>query len=344
MVGLGLGLGLGPRDARAGSVDIRGQTIRFVNYTNWIGKGEYDAFKAATGCEVREVPINEGRSERVATDPTSTDMILDPTGSLGLLEAASLLAPLNLANIPNYALIRDSFKQDVASPQQSKAVPTDYGRTGILYRTDLVTEPMESWADFWKAAPKHSGKVVIPDGPPEVLRNTLLMLGLNGSSHDEAEVGRAADAVIELKKYVGYFGSVDVVKRLLEGSAAMAHCEDWQGSSAVRENPTKLRWVDPKEGAAGYLDCIAAINKSEVVPAIEQFLNFHLEPKIAANFCNTLSAAPIEQASEQYVDATIKNDPITNPPPEVLNRIVYWSYLGEAQRYWDDAWTRVKAA
>ena len=119
----------------------------------------------------------------------------------------------------------------------------------------------------------------------------------------------------------------------------------WQGSSALRENPkASLRWVDPKEGSAGYLDCIGAVSKSEVRPAIEQFLNFHLEPENAANFCNTLSAAPIEPASEKYVDDSIRKDPITNPPAEVLQRIVYWSYLGEAQRYWDDAWTRVKAA
>src|SRR5262245_28772168 len=206
-LGLALGAGLDWRSARAAAPDIRGQTIRFVNYTNWIGKGEYDKFKAATGAEVREVPINDGRSERVAADPASADMILDPTGSLGVLEAAGLLAPLNPANIPNYALIHDSFKQGLASPQQGKAIPTDYGRTGILYRTDLVPEHIESWADFWSAAPNHAGKVVLPDSAPEVLRNTLLMLGLNGSSHDEGEVGRAADAVIKIKPYVGYFGS-----------------------------------------------------------------------------------------------------------------------------------------
>jgi spermidine/putrescine transport system substrate-binding protein len=325
--------------------DIRGQTIRFVNYTAWIGKGEYDKFKAQTGAEVREIPLNEGRSQRVVADPTSADMILDPLGPLGMIDAAGLLATLTLANIPNYALIHDSFKQGLASPPQSKAVPIDWGRTGILYRTDLVSEQVSKWADFWSAASKHSGKVVIPDSPNHVIRNALLMLGLNGNSHDEAEVKRAADAIIRLKRDVGAFASPDAVKRLLEGSAVLVMAEDWQGSSALRENPkVALKWVDPAEGAAGYLDCIGAINKTEVQPAIEQFLNFHLDPQVAANFCNTLSTAPIEPASGKYLDDSIKKDAVTNPPADVLNRVVYWSYLGEAQRYWDDAWTRVKSA
>ncbi len=344
---LGLALGAaGAFPARAADpADISGQTIRFINYTNWIGAGEYEKFKAETGCEVREIPINQGRSERVVADPTSADMVLDPLGPLGLINAAGLLAKLDLANIPNYALVHDSFKQGLASPGESKAVPIDYGRTGILYRSDVVSEAMGSWADFWKAAPNHSGKIIVPDSPNHLLRNALLMLGFDGSSHDPSEIDRAADAIIDIKPHVGAFSTPDAVKRLLEGSAVLVMAEEWQGSSALRENPNvALRWVDPAEGAAGYLDCIGAVAGTEVQPAIEQFLNFHLEPENAANFCNTLSSAPIVPASEKYVNDALKNDPVLNPPEEVLNRLAYWSYLGEAQRLWDDAWTRVKSA
>ncbi len=327
------------------AVDISGQTIRFINYTNWIGEGEYDKFKAATGADVREIPINEGRSERVVADSTSVDMVSDALGPLGIIDAAGLLATLDLANIPNYAKVHDSFKQGLAGPGQAKAIPTDYGRTGILYRADLVVESMTSWADFWKAAPQQVGKVILPDLPNHTLRNALLMLGFDGSSTNASEIDRAADAIIDIKPHVATFTTPDVVKRLLEGSAALVMAEDWQGSSAVRENPDAgLRWVDPNEGAAAYLDCIGAVTGTEVQDAIEQFLNFHLEPENAANFCNTLSVAPIVPESEQYVNEAIRNDPILNPSDEVLGRLSYWSYLGEVQRLWDDAWTRVKSA
>jgi len=330
---------------RPATADISGQTIRFVNYTNWIGAGEYDEFLARTGCEVREIPTNHDRSQRVVADPTSVDMVLDPLGPLGLINAAGLLATLDLSRIPNYELVHASFKRGLASPEQSKAVPIDWGRTGILYRADLVSEPMTSWADFWAAAPAYTRQVLLPDSQDHALRNALLMLGLDGSSEDAAEIDRAAEAIIAIKPYVGAFGAVDTVKRLLDGSAVMAMAEDWQGSSAVRENPeVDLVWIDPSEGAAGYLDCIGAPTTTEVLPAVEDFLNFHLEPEIAANFCNTLSVAPIMPASEPYIDAAIKDNPITNPPSAVLDRISYWSYLGNAQRLWDDAWARVKSA
>jgi spermidine/putrescine-binding protein len=109
-------------------------------------------------------------------------MILDPLGPLGLVDAAGLLAKLDLANIPNYALVHDSFKQGLAAAEQSKAVPIDYGRTGILYRTDLVSGTMDSWSDFWKAVPQQTRKVILPDSPNHTLRNALLMLGFDGSS------------------------------------------------------------------------------------------------------------------------------------------------------------------
>lgn len=329
----------------AGPADIEGQVVRFVNYTNWIGEGEYEKFKSETGAEIREVPVNTGRSSRVVADPSSVDMVLDPLGSLGRVDSAGLLATLNLANIPNFELVDDSFKQGLAGEAETKAVPIDYGRTGILYRTDVVQEEPTSWSDFWAMAPDYSGKVIIPESQDHDLRNALLSLGYDGNTTDAGQVNEAADLLITIKPFLAQFSTTDVVKRLLEGSTVLAMAEDWQGSSAIRDNPdVPLRWVDPTDGVAGYLDCIGAVNTTQVMPAIEQFLNFHLEPENAANFSNTLSVAPIVPASVPFLKQVIREDPIINPPAEVLARITYWGYLGEAQRSWDDAWARVKSA
>src|SRR5581483_2629529 len=151
-----------------------GGTIRFVNYTSWIGKGEYGAFKKRSGVSIHEIPVNTGRSQHVAADPSSADMILDPVGAgLGILNAAGLLLPLDLRKIPNYRLIAHAFKRDVASPGVHKAIPTDFGRTGILIRTDIVKYPIVSWEDFFRLIPKYPGKAVLLDEVNESLRNAI---------------------------------------------------------------------------------------------------------------------------------------------------------------------------
>jgi hypothetical protein len=77
---------------------------------------------------------------------------------------------------------------------------------------------------------------------------------------------------------------------------------------------------------------------------MEAFINFHLSPQVAGTFSNTVSAAPIEVSAARYVKPAIKGSKITYPPTSVLKRLVYWGYLGEAQRYWDDAWSSFQAA
>jgi spermidine/putrescine transport system substrate-binding protein len=323
-----------------------GGTIRFVNYTGWIGKGEYAAFKKRSGLSIHEIPVNTGRSQHVAADPSSADMILDPVGAgLGILNAAGLLLPLDLRKIPNYRLIAHAFKRDVASPAVHKAIPTDFGRTGILIRTDIVKDPIRSWKDFFRLIPKYPGKAVLLDEVNESLRNAILSLAYKGNTTNTSEVNKGADLLISVKKDIASLVTANAGKMILQGAAAFGMLEDWEGNQTITENPkAPLKWIDPIEGAAGYLDAIAAIKGTKMLPEIEEFLNFHLMPKIAANFSNTLSSAPVEPAAAKYVNKKVVRSKITYPPQRVLEKIVYWGYLGDAQRAWDDAWARFKAA
>jgi spermidine/putrescine-binding protein len=340
----GSGTGSTGSGAATEEESISGQTIRFVNYTDWIGKGQYRDFKQKTGVTVKEIAVNSERVAKIAADPSSADLVLLDLHQAGQLNAAGLLATWNLDNIPNYDNVDAAFKDGFAADDVGKVLATDYGRTGIVYRTDMVTEEITSWNDVWDLAPKYSGKVSFLDNEVGVVPITLLTLGYPGNSQDEDQVNEAADKLIEIKPHLSALVTGDHMKPLLDGTAAIGMVEDWAGSAGVTGNPdVPLKWVDP-EKTTGYLDCWGAVEGTDVMAALEAFANFSFTPEVYANYCNTLSIASIVPEADPLIDAKIKDNPITYPPPEVYDTVEFQDYLGQGQRYHDDAWARFKSA
>ena len=65
------------------------------------------------------------------------------------LDRKARLQKLDLSRIPNTKHISKDFKGLWWDPTDEYQVPKDFGTTGILYRTDLISKVPESWRDFY---------------------------------------------------------------------------------------------------------------------------------------------------------------------------------------------------
>ena len=343
------GLGAMADIARAGvRASTSSVTLKFINYINWIGKNEYADFAKATGINVQEIVANTGneRIAKILSDPSAADMVLLDLHSGARLADAGKLAKLDYMKIPNYGkYVNPAFKIGLVSPKQALGIPTDYGRVGILYRSDLMKEAPKSWKDFWKLAPKYSGKVNMIDDEAGVIQAALLMLGLNPNSRNQAQIAKAGDALVAIKPHLLQIESVDDGKPMIEGSAVMGLVEDFAGTAAILNNPhVPLKWVNPSDGMPGYLDIWCAIKGTSELAAVEKFMNYHLTPKVSGTFDDTLSIASIEPASNRFIKPALRNNPVANPPASVYKHVAFQTDLGTAQAYWDNEWLRFESA
>jgi spermidine/putrescine transport system substrate-binding protein len=320
-------------------------TIRLITYINWIGKGELKDFKADSGVTVKQIAANssDDRLTKIQSDPNAGDFVLADLSFAGRLDGLGLLAELDLSKIPNIELVDDPFRIDLASPDKAKMAPTDFGRSGILYRKDKVTEPLESWADFFALAPKYSGKVSMLDFSDGTLPVALIAAGHSTNTTDEGEVKDAADMLVAIKPHVRAFITADEAKPMLDGSAVMGQVEDWAAAPALKEDKN-LAWVDPSDGIHAYVEGWVALKASPHLEEVHRLMNFHLQPKVAANFANTLSIAPIQRDAVKFIDPALRKSPVTNPSPDVLDRIEFKKFVGADQKMYDDAWARFKSA
>ncbi|MGB3481721.1 MAG: spermidine/putrescine ABC transporter substrate-binding protein [Mycobacterium sp.] len=319
-----------------------GGPIVMVNYPDWIGKTEIADFKAQSGIDVREVTgLTEGGSAsqaaQLARNKGDYDMALAGNVLAKTLELGGMIQEVDFANIPNRAKIDSQFLD-----QYPWGIPVEYGKLGLAYRTDLLPEPPRSWAEMFDMAPQLSGKFTFPDYDVDVMSMAILALGDDINTADPAQITAAKDKLISVKPYLKAFLATDAAKPLIEGSVVMAALHDYDMPAAMKAND-KIAWIAPSEGLPAYLDGWVALSGTSRTSDIEKFMNFHLEPKVYADFINNTGAAFLMPEAEPFIDPEILNNPALGLDPSV--KLQWQNFIDEAGvKLRNAAWDAVKAA
>jgi spermidine/putrescine transport system substrate-binding protein len=332
-----------PASSAAGNQPLSGQII-FMNYPEWIGSHEVADFQAKyPNVTVKQVEgLTSGVSAaaaQIAQNKDTYDMSLGGPVLGEQLRQGGLLQPVDFANIPNIKNVGQHFID--AYPW---GPPTDFGKTGIGYRSDMVSDPITSWADLWNLAPKYSGKIVFVDFDVDVLGAALKYKGFSVNSADPDELNQAKDALLEIKPHLLAFAPTDITKPMIKGEAAITVDYDYDIAAAA-EKESSITWVAPSEGMPAYLDGWLAVKGTDRLPEVEAFMNFHLEPKIYADFINTTGSAYVIKSAEPYIKPAIVNNPSLKYDDAALQTVEFEKFLGaEATKLRSQIWEEVKAA
>jgi spermidine/putrescine transport system substrate-binding protein len=329
-----------PSEASVAAGAVTG-TVNFLNFTGWASPTTYDDFAAAfPGASVNEIAwaSNDDTVLKAKDRAGDIDVVLVDGTTFPRLAAIGALA--ELGDVPNMALVADEYKSNEWDPENLSFAPTDHGRTGIIYRKDLVTTPPTSWADFFAMAPEYSGKVAMLDYQGSVINNVLKMLGKPVGSVDDADMAEVLDVLTTVKPHLLAIAT-EVGTTVANGDAVMAMADAYDAQLALTTNPDVV-FVDPSEGQAGYLEGLAILDgpRNDVARA---FVNFFLEQQNYAEFINTV-ASPYVQPDNPGIDDVLKNSPVINPSAEVVARLEFQPFLGEDQVKRDEVWDAFKSA
>ncbi len=316
-------------------------TLNLLNFTGWAGPTTYADFAAAfPGATVNEIAwaSNDDTISKARDRAGDIDVVLVDGTTFPRLSALGVLG--ELGEMPNMAFVADQYKGNSWDPENKSFAPTDHGRTGIVYRKDLVATPPTSWADFFAMAPEYSGKVAMLDYQLSVMNNVLVMLGKPVGSTEEADLAAALEVLTTVKPHLLAI-STEVGKAVANGDAVMAMCDAYDAQLALTSNPDVV-FVDPSEGQVGYLEGFAILDgpRNDLAKA---FINFFLEPTNYAGFINAV-ASPYVQPDNAGIDAALKASPVINPPADVVAKLSYHVFLGEDQPKFDAVWDAFKAA
>ena len=318
-------------------------TATILNYAGWMGKHNVSDWQALhPGAFIKQ--NTEGAISNSATVAELKARQSSFTGALGDLAvvgqsiAAGILQPLDWSKIPNVSLVEPTFRT-----AYSHGVPSDYGKVGIGYRTDLVKEDITSWHDVWRLAPKYSGKIVFIDLDRDCIGSALKYLGYSTNTTSSAQLNRALRALIAIKPHLQAILGYNIGTGLAKGTTYIAMDWDYDVALAQQSNP-HVRWVLPQEGATAYLEGFFALKNTPQLAVFESFFNFFLEPRQYADFVNTTGTAFVEKAATPYVKKSIAGNSALLVDPVTLSHVEFEEFVGAAAALYTSVWDQFKSA
>jgi spermidine/putrescine transport system substrate-binding protein len=312
------------------------------NWIDYMPQSVLDAFSAEYGVKVLYVTYDsqEEAVEQIRTGQVNFDVAVIENDLIPDLVSAGLIAELDPLHIPNIKNISANFRDLVYDPNNKHTIPYGWGTTGILVRTDLVTQPVTRWADLWN--PRYTGKVVARAQPQELLSVALKALGCQLNTENPAELESALERLRQLKPAIERNDVLPdpALEKLLSGEAVLM--VGWPGDLLIARRRNKaVSYVLPAEGTMMWGDNFVISARSPDRYTAELFLNFLLRPQIGSQIANATQYASANAAAQNLMDAAIINDPAIYPPGQDIRKAEWYMPLSSAGRdLYDQTWQR----
>lgn len=320
-------------------------TLSLYNWGDYIARSVLDAFVAREVAAGRALEIVEdvflSEAEMVAKLKTLAaydvvfpiDYLLDELVRNGSLRR---IDPASLANVKHLGKHFAPWHNDEGTVY---AIPYLWGTTGIGYDSEKVDKPTS-----WKALfdPRYAGHISVIDSKGDVMDQALLAAGLDINSRDKAKIREVVAPMLQQQKQILRAYDSNPARALTSGDTWIAQIDSGDLLAAQASKPS-LQYVIPDEGAALWTDYVAIASASKSPELALRFIDYLLEPEVAASNANTLSfATPNGTALEQdLIDAA--DDPHIYPPPEViahLQRSQNW--VGGNAALVDELWQQLR--
>ncbi len=270
------------------------------------------------------------------------DLVVPPDYYVAEMARAGLIQPLDHDRIPNLKNLYPEFRDPDYDPGNRYSVPYQWGTTGLAYRASEVKQPVDSWGVFFDPA-QYQGPFLLLDEMRETIGAALKYLGYSLNDTDPAHLEEAKRLLIDAKRRgLGFAGSVEGRSRLLAGDAVVVH--NYSGDIfQIQEEDDDIVYVIPQEGGTIWMDAVAMPTSAPHPDLAYAFLNFILEPEIAAAISNyTFYASPVK-AAEPFLDPELLGNPAVYPAPGIRAKLEFIRDVGDALPLFDRIWTEVKA-
>ena len=304
--------------------------VNVFNWEDYIDESVLQDFEAETGIRVNYMRFttNEDMMVQVEANPGAFDVVFPSDYMVERMLNKGLLEEINYDHIPNIQYIMESLRDPAYDPKGAHSIPYMWGTVGILYNTEKVTEPVDSWSILWDE--KYAGEVFMLDSIRDSMGITLKYLGYPMNTRDFSQLREAADLLIAQKKSgVVKAYQVDETKdKMVAGEAALALVWSGDAQYAIDLNPA-LAYAVPKEGSNIWIDPMVIIKDARNLENAEKFVNFLCRPDIAQRNCEEIwysspNAAAIELMGEEYTD-----NPVMNPSEETIASCEFFTDIPE---------------
>ena len=326
--------------------EFAGVTLTVFNCYDYIDPEVLTIFEQETGAHVEYVnyTTNEEMYTKLEAGAANYDIIFPSDYMIERLIREDRLETIDRANIPNADGVIETLRNPDYDPEEQYSVPYMWGTFGILYNTEMVDAPIDSWTALFDE--KYAGKVFMMNSQRDTIGLALKMLGYSMNSRDEGELEEAKNVLIAQKQAgipAGYM--LDEIKDKMVGNeAAMGIVYTGDAIYAMEKND-KLDYVVPKEGSNIWVDGMCIPKGSQNKACAEAFINFMCREDIAKmNVDYIYYSTPIQAVADNLDIDNERILAVINPAKEVTDRCEFFHDTTDAMDLYEQVWMEVRLA
>lgn len=305
-----------------------GNTLTIFNWGDYIDEDLIDRFEEETGIKViyETFDSNEAMLTKIEQGGTTYDIAVPSEYMIEKMVEEDLLLPIDHSKIPNLKYIDSRFLDLPFDPDNKFSIPYFWGTVGIIYNTDMVEGEITKWNDLWD--PKYKNSILLTDGAREVMGLALnsLHYSLNDTNKEHLlEAKEKLEALTpNIKAIVG-----DEIKLLMLNEEAPIGVV-WSGTAAeIMWEKDNLEYVVPEEGSNLWFDNMVIPKTAKNIEAAHQFINFMLDPEVAAQNADYVGYSTPNKEALKYMDEETVNDERFYPDDEMTSRLEVYENLGK---------------
>ena len=319
--------------------------VNFYNWDTYIGETTLDDFQDATGIEAKMdlFADNDELFAKLKEGNPGYDVIVPTNDFVERMIVAGMLDTIDHGLIPNKKNLDKAFQDAAFDPGRKHSMPYMWGTQGIGYRKSKVSKTPDSWKDIFESD-EYSGKVALLGDGASVIGAALKYLGHPYNTKDANMVAEAEALIIKQKPHIKVFADDNGQDLLLSGEVDLTM--EWNGDILqVMEEDDDISYVVPKEGSLVWQDCLCIPKDAPHPMNGHALINYILDAEAGAAIADFIQYATPNKAAKELLPAEYTENPAIFPDDETLSRCEPSIYLGEeAERLYEEAWTRIQAA
>lgn len=322
------------------------ETLNVYNWGEYIDLSVLKDFEKKTGIKVNYTTYesNEAMYSKVSTGAADYDVVIPSDYMISKMIEEDMLAELDFANIPNYSMIGDSYKNLEFDSENRYSVPYTWGTVVIFYDSTQVDEADvadQSINLLWNQ--KYKGKILMFDNPRDAFGLALIKSGNSLNSDNPDEWNKAADALLEQKSLVQAYVMDQIFDKLGTGEAAIGPYYAGDALLIQEQNPN-IKYYIPKEGTNMFVDSMCVLKSSKKKAQAEAFINFMCETDVALRNAEEIGYATPQMEAAKQVDTRMKDDKCIYPDAQVLeNTEVFKNLPKDISVLQSNLWTKIKS-
>lgn len=296
------------------------------NWSDYVAPANMEAFKAEFGVKnfvYDTFADNDELLAKLAAGASGYDFACPTAEFMPQMAEEGYIQKLDFSRIPNSKYIDPAVMSQTWDPNNEYHVPKDFGTTGILYRSKIVTEPLTSWREFYDlAVGKYSGKVVLVHSAGDVLVMPLKMLGYSLNSTDPKELEEAGKLLQDLAPHVLALDSDTYQDKLASEEAVL--CLGWTGPLVeLQANPetADTKYVVPSEGTLFWMDVWVMMADAPHPNASYAWFDFIQRPAEQALETTTNGYGTPNLEAKKLLPQEMLDDPSIFPPEEAMKNL-----------------------